>query len=1108
MGKKTRVYELARELGKNSKEILDLLAESGVRDKNHMSALEDNVVRFIKNRFAEKEGRKEPENAAAGRAQPAAEEEKPTPKEQQPAREKPKPKPKPVPLPRPTASRGGVSAHGPARPRPTAGDARGGHPGALPVSAQRPGWAPRPAGETRPGAAHGRPHDREDRRWTPAGAPSVAQKPGPARHWPTQIAPTVPGAGVRPQAQPTRPGLGAGASTVRPATAPGAAHGRPDVLRRPRQIRPSVPPPPPERRAPETAAGTASASPSVVAGADAAVHRKQPEKPTPQVAQVATTPAPQAPAPAGAVPETPEVAAKAPEKAPEVVRVTGSEGETTAKAAASASASAPAPTGASAAPAEKVHQEALSAAGLTPPEEERAGAAGAVEHVRGAEKPQPSAAAESPSSQRGPRQPAVKRPESVRPSAGVEAGAEARPRPAHGGHQGPAAPEAKKPSAAPVERREKPETRREHKDERKDRRERPTERRLELIKTGKGAEKLREARAEAIIRARMPKRGATVQPATAAKRREHPKKQTKIALPPRITVGELAEKLGIGSAEVIKSLMTMGVLATINQEIDFDAASLVADEHGFDVEPLEQKEAREFGIEDVPDAPEALQPRPPVVTVLGHVDHGKTSLLDAIRQTNVTAQEAGGITQHIGAYQVELGGRKITFIDTPGHEAFTAMRARGAQVTDIAVLVVAADDGVMPQTVEAINHARAAKVPIVVAINKIDKANAQPDRVKQELAQQGLVPEEWGGDTVTVEISALRKQGIEELLEMILLVADMRELKANPNRPAKGTVIEARLDRGRGPVATVLVEKGTLRVGDPIVAGEVFGKVRAMTDDQGKPVEAAGPSMPVEVLGFSEVPQAGDVLHVVSEDKLAKQLAARRLERKRAEEIQGARPVSLEALFGKIKEGEVKELNLIIKADVQGSVEALRQSLEHLSTDEVKVNVIHAGVGAITESDVMLASASGAIIIGFQVRPDANAKKMAERDGVDIRLYRIIYDATADVKAAMEGLLEPERREVTVGRAEVMATFHVPKVGVVAGCKVSEGKITRDALARVLRDNVVIHEGRIESLKRFKDDVPEVATGYECGIGLANFHDIKEGDVIEAFTVEETRREL
>jgi translation initiation factor IF-2 len=633
---------------------------------------------------------------------------------------------------------------------------------------------------------------------------------------------------------------------------------------------------------------------------------------------------------------------------------------------------------------------------------------------------------------------------------------------------------------------------------------------LELIKSGKGAEKLREARAEAIIRARMPRRPSAAQPAAApaSRKREHPKRQTRIALPPSITVGELAEKLGVGSAEVIKSLMTMGILATINQEIDFDAASLVADEHGFDVEPLEQQEAREFGIEDVQDAPEALKPRPPVVTVLGHVDHGKTSLLDAIRQTNVTAQEAGGITQHIGAYQVELGGRKITFIDTPGHEAFTAMRARGAQVTDIAVLVVAADDGVMPQTVEAINHARAAKVPIVVAINKIDKANAQPDRVKQELAQQGLVPEEWGGDTVTVEISALRKQGIQELLEMILLVADMRELKANPDRAAKGTVIEARLDKGRGPVATVLVEKGTLRVGDAIVAGEVSGKVRAMVDDQGKSVDVAGPSMPVEVLGFSEVPQAGDVLHVVPEDKLAKQLAARRSERKRAEEAQGARSVSLEALFGKIREGEVKELNLIIKADVQGSVEALRRSLENLSTDEVKVNVIHSGVGAITESDVMLASTSGAIIIGFQVRPDVNARKMAERDGVDIRLYRIIYDATSDVKSAMEGLLEPEKREVTVGKADVMATFRVPKIGVVAGCKVSEGKISRDSLVRVIRDNVVVHEGRIESLKRFKDDVSEVAAGYECGIGIAGFQDIREGDLIEAFKVEETRREL
>ncbi|MFZ5925686.1 MAG: translation initiation factor IF-2 [Bacillota bacterium] len=665
-------------------------------------------------------------------------------------------------------------------------------------------------------------------------------------------------------------------------------------------------------------------------------------------------------------------------------------------------------------------------------------------------------------------------------------------------------------ASEPVRMRPRAEARKERRPQREDRRgDRSLERRLELIKGGKGAEKLRESRAEAIIRSRMPRRAVPAQPAAVAtRRRERPKKDMRIALPPNITVGELAQKLGVNSADIIKSLMSMGLLVTINQEIDFDAASLVADEYGFDVEPLEQKEAREFGIEDVPDAAEDLVPRPPVVTVLGHVDHGKTSLLDAIRETNVTAQEAGGITQHIGAYQVDLGGRKITFIDTPGHEAFTAMRARGAQVTDIAVLVVAADDGVMPQTIEAINHARAAKVPIVVAVNKIDKPNAQPDRVKQELSEQGLVPEEWGGDTVTVEISALRRQGIETLLEMILLVADMRDLKANPNRPAKGTVIEARLDKGRGPVATVLVEKGTLRVGDAIVAGQVFGKVRAMADDQGRPVESAGPSMPVEVLGFSDVPQAGDVLHVASEDKLAKQLASRRFERKRAEEVQSARTVSLEDLFGKIREGEIKELNLILKADVQGSVEALKQSLENLSTDEVKVNVIHSGVGAITESDVMLASASNAIIIGFQVRPDVNAKKIAERDRVDIRLYKIIYDATADVKAAMEGLLEPELREVTLGRAEVTTTFRIPRVGVIAGCMVSDGKITRDASVRVLRDNVVIHEGKIGSLRRFKDDVSEVAAGYECGIGLASFQDVKEGDVIEAFKVEETPREL
>lgn len=599
-----------------------------------------------------------------------------------------------------------------------------------------------------------------------------------------------------------------------------------------------------------------------------------------------------------------------------------------------------------------------------------------------------------------------------------------------------------------------------------------------------------------------------VRPLVPTRRREKIQREKKVALPETIMVKDLAAKMGVSSSDVIKNLLELGVIVNINQEIDFDTASIIADEYGFDVEPESKAEAREFGIEDTEDDPASLVIRPPVVTIMGHVDHGKTSLLDVIRETNVTAQEAGGITQHIGAYQVELNGRKITFIDTPGHEAFTAMRARGAQVTDIAILVVAADDGVMPQTVEAINHARAAGVPIIVAINKIDKPNAQPDRVKQELSEHGLVPEEWGGDTVCVEVSALKRIGIEGLLEMILLVADMRDLKANPDRPAKGTVIEAELDKGRGPVATVLIEKGTLNIGDSIVVGDVAGRVRAMIDDKGESVRKAVPSMPVEVLGLSDVPKAGDILQVVPEDRLAKQLANRRQERKRAEDISPARRISLDDLFDRIKEGEVKELKLIIKADVQGSVEALRQALERLSTDEVKVNIIHSGVGAITESDIMLASASSAIVIGFQVRPDANAKKMAERDGVDVRLYRIIYDATEDIKAAMEGMLEPEYHEVVMGKAQVRATFKIPKVGMIAGSYVEEGKITRDADVRVLRDNIVVHEGKIESLKRFKDDVREVLQGFECGIGLQNFNDIKEGDIIEAFKLEESHRQL
>lgn len=587
---------------------------------------------------------------------------------------------------------------------------------------------------------------------------------------------------------------------------------------------------------------------------------------------------------------------------------------------------------------------------------------------------------------------------------------------------------------------------------------------------------------------------------------EPPKVVPHVVLSGPLTVQELAKKLNKTAAEVIKKLMSLGVMATINQELDVDTAAIAAQELGAEVEIKIERPITE--LPDIPDDPATLKPRPPVVTVMGHVDHGKTSLLDAIRHTNVTATEAGGITQHIGAYQVTVNGRKITFLDTPGHEAFTAMRARGAQVTDIAVLVVAADDGVMPQTVEAINHAKAANVPIIVAINKIDKPNANPERIKQQLTEYELVPEEWGGDTIMVPISALKKQGIEQLLEMILLVADLQELKANPDRPARGVVIEAKLDRGRGPVATVLVQKGTLKVGDALVAGSVYGRVRAMLDDRGDRVQEAPPSTPVEILGLNDVPEAGDIFQVVEDEKLARQVAEERLIEKRQKELQVAAKTSLDEIFKQMEAGQLKELKIILKADVQGSVEALRNSLERLSNEEVKVNIIHSGVGAITETDVMLAAASKAIIIGFQVRPDANARKAAEGNGVEIRVYRVIYEVLDDIKAAMAGLLEPEKREVFLGRAEVRATFRVPKVGTVAGCYVTEGKIMNRALVRLIRDGVVIYEGRIASLKRFKDDVREVSQGFECGVGLEKFNDIKEGDIIEAYIIEEVRREL
>lgn len=580
----------------------------------------------------------------------------------------------------------------------------------------------------------------------------------------------------------------------------------------------------------------------------------------------------------------------------------------------------------------------------------------------------------------------------------------------------------------------------------------------------------------------------------------------KITVGESIRVQELAKRMGKTANEVIKKLFELGIPATLNQEIDADTAVIVASEFGIETEVKIEKPITE--IEDLPDPEESLVPRPPVVTVMGHVDHGKTSLLDAIRETNVTATEAGGITQHIGAYQVTIKGKKITFLDTPGHEAFTAMRARGAQATDIAVLVVAADDGVMPQTIEAINHCRAANVPMIVAVNKMDKPTANPERVKQQLAEHGLIPEEWGGDTIFVPVSAKMKRGIDQLLEMILLVAEINDLKANPNRPARGVVIEAELDKGRGSVATVLVQKGTLRVGDNIVIGSVYGKVRAMFDDKGRRVKEALPSTPVEVLGLSAVPEPGDIFDVVADEKLAKEIATQREIARKEKEYREASKMRLEDLFKQMKADGVRELNLVLKSDVHGSAEALSQALQRLSTDEVKVNIIHNAVGAISEADIMLAAASNAIVIGFNVRPDGNARRAAEQEKVEVRSYRVIYDVIEDIKAAMSGLLEPELKEVFLGQVEVRAVFKVPRVGNIAGGYVLEGKITNKAHVRVVRNGVVIHEGKLHSLKRFKDDVKEVPQGYECGIGIENFNDIKEGDIIEAYEIQEVKREL
>ena len=571
-----------------------------------------------------------------------------------------------------------------------------------------------------------------------------------------------------------------------------------------------------------------------------------------------------------------------------------------------------------------------------------------------------------------------------------------------------------------------------------------------------------------------------------------------------ITVRDLSERIGKPAGEIIKKLMMLGIIATINNELDFDTAQLVCSEFGVELE-MKLAETAEDALknEDVEDSEEDLLPRPPVVTIMGHVDHGKTSLLDYIRKTRVTAGEAGGITQHIGAYTVEIRGQKITFLDTPGHEAFTAMRARGAQATDIAILVVAADDGVMPQTIEAINHAKAAGVQTIVAINKMDKVGADPERIKQQLTEYGLVTEEWGGDTIMVPVSAVTGQGVDQLLEMILLVAEVQDYRANPDRKARGIIIEARLDKGRGPVATVLVKTGTLRVGDTIVAGTAYGRVRAMVNDRGERVKEALPSDPVEVIGFNDVPEAGDIITAVDDDSLSRRVAEERKDKLRAALIKNQQKASLDDLFSQISAGQIKDLNLIIKADVQGSVEAVKQSLEKLSNDEVRVRCIHGGVGAITETDIMLASASNAIIIGFNVRPDNNVREIAEREKIDIRLYRVIYNAIEDVEKAMKGMLAPKFREVVLGSAQVRQVFKVTGAGTVAGCYVTDGKVMRNAQARLLRDSVVIHEGKVDSLKRFKDDAKEVAAGYECGMGFESYNDIKEGDVIECFQMEE-----
>jgi translation initiation factor IF-2 len=743
---------------------------------------------------------------------------------------------------------------------------------------------------------------------------------------------------------------------------------------------------------------------------------------------------------------------------------------------------------------------------------------------RGVPAPPPAAEAESlaPPAPAGP-QPAEAKPaaESLpAPGAPPPAAAEPPPAEAEAAEAQPAAEATvrvvEKPAAAP-----KPEEVRKEK-EKKWRKAKPHEKKVQkgvlkqtIIQEVLGEPEAESRKADAPLAPSAEAEPVVVrqfQPVRVPKRKGKPVKEKKApsTLPPKaskrlvkieevITVGDLAHRMGVKAADVIKKLIEMGMPTTLNQLLDADTASLLAQEYGFEVENVAPEV--ESLIDQEADREEDLVPRPPVVTIMGHVDHGKTTLLDAIRESNVTASEAGGITQHIGAYEVEHNGRRVVFLDTPGHEAFTSMRARGASVTDIVVLVVGADDGVMPQTLESIDHARAAGVPIVVAVNKIDKPGAQPDRIRQQLSDRGLVPEEWGGTTLYGNVSAKRRVGINELLELILLQADVLELRANPSKHARGTVLEARLEKGRGPVATVIVQEGTLKVGDPVVTGCHYGRVRSLVNHKGKRLDDASPGTPVEIQGLSGIPDAGQKFAVLKDERTARQIALHRSEKDREKAVVRPR-MSLEDLHKRIDAGEVKDLNIVIKSDVQGSMEALQFSVGKLSGDQVKVNVIHSGVGGISESDVMLASASAAVIIGFNVRPEPKAAELAEREGVDVRLYSVIYDVVDSIRKAMEGMLAPTFRESTQGRAEVRNTFHISKIGTIAGCAVLSGKITRNSNVRLLRDSVVVHEGKLASLKRFKDDVKEVLEGYECGLGIENYNDIQVGDQIEAYVIE------